>query len=114
MPKSRQFNVDGNTMSFISKKRSVWYFWVYFDGKSHGISLRTKNYREAQQKAKELEKKYPQATSKKKSPPVKKTTRTRQKPKPVVEGLKLKKILTKWKSWNSHLSKSYFYQLDLN
>ena len=47
-------------MSFISKKRDVWYFWVYFDKKLHGISLRTKDYEEAQEKAKELAKKYPQ------------------------------------------------------
>ena len=100
-------------MSFISKKRDVWYFWVYFDGKLHGISLRTKNYREAQQKAKELAKKYPQSARKKKSQSITKTTRTRQKSKPVVEGLKVKQILKKWKSWNSHLSKGYFYQLDM-
>jgi site-specific recombinase XerD len=47
-----------------------WYknnIWVYYDGKLHGISLRTKNYRVAQQKAKELEKKYPKSTRGKKS-----------------------------------------------
>jgi integrase/recombinase XerD len=100
-------------MSFISKKRDVWYFWVYYDKKLHGISLCTKNYREAQQKAKELAKKYPQSQRKKKSPPIKKTTRTRKKTKPVVEGMKLRQILRKWKSWNGHLSKDYLYTMDI-
>jgi hypothetical protein len=39
----------------------VWYFWVYYDQKLHGISLRTKDYEEAQKKSKELETKYLQS-----------------------------------------------------
>jgi site-specific recombinase XerD len=100
-------------MSFLSKKRDVWYFWVYYNKKLHGISLRTKSYREAQQKAKELAKKYPQSTRKKKSQPQQRPTRIRQKAKPVVTGYKLGRILRKWKSWNSHLSKSYVYTMNL-